>query len=64
MVAAQYKAGKTTLRDNVTRGLVHGEALFGAFEVNPFEGGVTIIDNELDPRMLRRWPARAVAARP
>ncbi len=53
--AAQYKAGKTTLRDNLVRALVDEELFLGRFTVNPPQGRVVIIDNELDERMLRRW---------
>lgn len=55
VLAAQYKAGKTTLRDNLVRALVDGDPFLEAFTVHPPEGRVVVIDNELDPRMLRRW---------
>ncbi len=55
VLAAQYKAGKTTLRDNVVRCLVDGLPFLGRYDVEPFDGNVVLIDNELDPRMLRRW---------
>ncbi|GAB2836343.1 hypothetical protein GCM10027176_45850 [Actinoallomurus bryophytorum] len=55
VAAAQFKAGKTTMRDNVVRALVDKEEFLGAFSVTPPEGRVVIIDNELDERMLRRW---------
>ncbi len=53
--SAQYKAGKTTLLDNLLRALVDGERFLGAFTTNAPPGRVVIIDNELDERMLRRW---------
>lgn len=53
--AAQYKAGKSTLNANLIRALVDGEKFLGAFDVAPVEGTVVLIDNELDPRTLRRW---------
>lgn len=55
VAAAQFKAGKTTMRDNVVRALVDKEEFLGAFAITPPEGRVVIIDNELDERMLRRW---------
>ena len=55
VLAAQYKAGKTTLRNNLLRSLVDGVSFLGEFRVEPFEGTVVLIDNELDERMLRRW---------
>lgn len=55
ILTAQYKAGKTTLRDNLVRALVDHEPFLGRFTITPPAGRVVIIDNELDPRMLRRW---------
>ena len=55
VLAAQYKAGKTTLRNNLVRSLVDGVSFLDEFRVEPFEGTVVLIDNELDERMLRRW---------
>lgn len=53
--AAQWKAGKTTARDNLVRSLADGERFLGRFTVHRPAGQVVIIDNELDERMLRRW---------
>lgn len=53
--AAQYKAGKTTLRDNLVRSLVDGEKFLDTFTVHKPRGRVVLIDNELDERMLRAW---------
>lgn len=55
VLAAQFKAGKTTLRDNLVRALADKERFLDRFEVDPPDGRVVIIDNELDARMLRRW---------
>ncbi|MFI5143304.1 MAG: DnaB-like helicase N-terminal domain-containing protein [Thermoanaerobaculales bacterium] len=55
ILAAAYKAGKTTLRDNLVRSLVDGESFLGRFAVHAPEGRVVIVDTELDARMLRRW---------
>ncbi len=55
VLAAQYKAGKTTLRNNLLRSLVDGDPFLAEFRVEPFEGSVVLIDDELDERMLRRW---------
>lgn len=55
VLAAQYKAGKTTLRNNLLRSLVDGDHFLDEFRVEAFEGTVVLIDNELDERMLRRW---------
>lgn len=53
VLAAQYKAGKSTLRDNLVRSLADGDPFLGRFGVEPAQ--VVLIDNELDPRTLRRW---------
>jgi AAA domain/Bifunctional DNA primase/polymerase, N-terminal len=55
LLAAQYKAGKTTLRDNLVRSLVDGEPLLGEFAVQPVAGRVVVLDLELSEGMLRRW---------
>jgi hypothetical protein len=54
ILAAQYKAGKTTLIGNLIRSLVDGDDFLNRFPVNR-QSRVTLIDNELDPRTLRRW---------
>ncbi|MFD1210967.1 AAA family ATPase [Arthrobacter sp. GCM10027362] len=55
MLAAQAKAGKTQMIGNVIRSLVDGAPFLGKYPVQPVEQGIVLIDNELDPRMLRRW---------
>lgn len=55
LLAAQYKAGKTTLRDNLVRSLVDGEPLLGEFAVQPVDGAVAVLDLELSEGMMRRW---------
>ena len=63
ILAAQYKAGKSTLIGNLIRSLVDGEPFLGRFpvqQVHPSDhltvrGSVLLIDNELDPRTLKRW---------
>lgn len=54
MLAAQYKAGKTTLMGNLIRALVDGDDFLGEFSTAPVRD-VVLIDNELDPRTVRRW---------
>lgn len=54
LLAAQYKAGKTTLRDNMVRALADGMPFLGTFEV-PETKRVVIIDAELEEATLRRW---------
>ncbi|GAA1994235.1 hypothetical protein GCM10009799_20410 [Nocardiopsis rhodophaea] len=57
MLAAQFKAGKTTLVGNLLRSLTDGDAFLGRFGVEPLADGrrVVVIDDELDERMIRAW---------
>jgi hypothetical protein len=54
LLAAQYKAGKTSMVANLLRALVDGGKFLGRYPVEPV-GRVALIDTELDERMLRRW---------
>lgn len=54
LLAAQQKAGKTTMTANLIRCLVDGDPFLDTFEVTPVRR-VAVIDNELDERMIRRW---------
>lgn len=54
LLAAAFKAGKTTLLGNLLRSLVDGTPFLGNFEVEPVSR-VVLIDDELDERTLRRW---------
>ena len=56
MFSAQYKAGKTTVRDNVTRALVDGDLFLGKFEVNTVDR-VVILDFEMGGNQLAAWLA-------
>lgn len=53
ILAAQYKAGKSTLIGNVVRSIADGVDFLDTFTVAP--GSILLIDNELDERTLRRW---------
>jgi hypothetical protein len=55
LLAAQAKAGKTTLTGNLLRSLVDGDLFLDCFQPQPFEGTVVLIDNELSRDMVRRW---------
>ncbi|MBP3977849.1 AAA family ATPase [Microbacterium sp. BLY] len=50
---APAKAGKSTTIGNLARAFADGDAFLGTFAVQPAR--VVLIDNELDPRGLRRW---------
>jgi AAA domain len=56
LMAAQYKAGKTTLRDNAVKSLADGYDFLDRFPVNRLEEGtVVILDLELSEPMLQQW---------
>jgi hypothetical protein len=55
MLAAQFKAGKTTVRDNLTRSLADGIDFLGRYKVNETCSNMVIFDNELSKNMARRW---------
>lgn len=56
LLAAQAKAGKTTLLGNAIRSLVDGDRFLGRYDTAA-AARVLLIDDELDPRTLRRWLA-------
>jgi hypothetical protein len=57
LLAAQWKAGKTTLRDNVIRSLADGDKFLGLHEVIVTTGNITVLDFELDHTTMQRWLA-------
>lgn len=58
LLAAQYKAGKTTLTGNLARSLVDNEPWLGTFNVTPLlSGHVTIVDCEMGERQIDAWLA-------
>lgn len=54
LFVAQYKTGKTTSIANLVRSLADGHPFLSRFTTEQVNR-VTIIDTELDERMLRRW---------
>jgi AAA domain len=59
LLQAQFKAGKTTVRDNAVKSIVDGYDFLDRFQVNKLtEGRVAIIDLELSSDMLRKWLRR------
>lgn len=54
LLAAQYKAGKTTLTGNLARCLVDGTPWMGRHEVDPVNH-VVILDLEMGERQLTEW---------
>ena len=55
MLAAQFKAGKTTTVGNLVRSLVDSSPFLGHFDVESPEGAVVVIDDEMSEQQLRRW---------
>lgn len=55
MLSAQYKAGKTTLRDNLVRSLADSQLFLDRFEIHRPPNRIVLIDTELDDDTLRRW---------
>jgi hypothetical protein len=55
LLAAQYKAGKTTLVANLLRCLVDGDDWLGRYPVTPVDGTVAVLDLEMHPGQLVGW---------
>lgn len=54
LLAAQYKAGKTSMVGNLIHALADGGKFLNCFTADPVSR-IVLIDTELDPNMLRRW---------
>jgi hypothetical protein len=55
MLTAQFKAGKTTLVENLIRSLVDGDRWLEAATVVPIAGLVVLVDTEMPPTLLDDW---------
>lgn len=55
LLAAQYKAGKTTMVGNLLRSLADGDPWLGDAAVTPLTGTIALLDDEMSPRQLRAW---------
>lgn len=55
MLAAQYKAGKTTVRDNYIRSKVDGDPFLGRALVTPITGTLVLLDLEMSGSQLDAW---------
>jgi hypothetical protein len=53
LLAAQFKAGKSTMIGNIVRSLADGDDFLDRFAAE--QARVVVIDDELDPRTWRRW---------
>lgn len=59
LLSAQRKTGKTTLALNLIRSLLTSEPFLGAFEVEPPEGRVALLNYEVAGPQIGRWAAEA-----
>lgn len=55
MLAAQYKSGKTTAVNNLTRSLVDGDPWLGTAAVTSIDGCLVVIDTEMAETQLDDW---------
>ena len=55
LLAAQYKAGKSTMVSNVIRSLADGDTFLDRHSVQVPSGGVFLVDDELADTALRGW---------
>jgi hypothetical protein len=55
VLAAQAKAGKTTLTGNAMRSLLDGDPFLGKYQTEPTRGGVILLDFEMDDATIRQW---------
>ncbi len=54
LLAAQYKAGKTTMVANMVKSLADGDPFLGMYRAEPSQR-ITIIDDEMSKGQIRRW---------
>ena len=55
ILAAQFKAGKTTLVANFMRALIDGDPFLDKYVVTPVEGTIALLDFEMSADQLKRW---------
>jgi hypothetical protein len=55
MLTAQFKAGKTTLRDNYVRSKVDGDPFLGRDTVTAIRGRLVVLDVEMHETKLEAW---------
>lgn len=55
MLAAQFKAGKTTFTGNLTRVLVDGGLFLDQYGSDPATGRVVVLDTEMSQDTLKAW---------
>lgn len=55
LLTAQFKAGKTSLLNNLARSFTDGEPFLGRFEVRPLAGRVAMFNYEVGEDQFRDW---------
>jgi hypothetical protein len=55
LIAAQFKAGKTTLAANVARSVLDGDPFLDTFKTTAIEGALALFDFEMSPTQLDDW---------
>lgn len=55
LMAAQFKAGKTSLRDNYVRCLADGDDFLGVHAVSAVSGTIAIVDTEMHENQAEDW---------
>jgi hypothetical protein len=55
VLAAQYKAGKTTMTGNLARSLVDGDPWLDLAKVTPIDTALVILDFEMSPAQMDQW---------
>jgi hypothetical protein len=58
LLTAAFKAGKTTLCNNLLRCLADGEPFLNRFDVHPPEGRIAVFNYEVSDSQYRRWLRR------
>jgi hypothetical protein len=55
LLAAQFKAGKTTLAANLTRSVLDGDDFLDTYPVAAMDGVLVLLDFEMSPTQLDEW---------
>ena len=55
ILAAQFKAGKTTMKFDVVRSLLDGTPFLDTYDVSPVPGTVAVLDFEMADNQLDDW---------
>lgn len=64
MLAAQFKAGKTTLVGNALRALADNQRFLSKYQANQPTGSIALFDTEMSKNMLQSWLRDQAIANP